>query len=214
MIKWPRAVEATDPDPDGTLTHGLATAPTAMTIDPASGLIAWLPTATDIGKPALGVTVTDQEGLADTQAFTLQVRNVNDPPSAVDLTVSTDEDTPVSVVLAGADIDGDALTFSIITPPTGGTLSGTPPDLTYTPNPDFYGSDGFSYGVSDGALGSGNATVGLSIAAVTGIGGIFSAALSVGSRPPGVTWHPARWSPDFPPRPTRGGATVRPAPTV
>jgi len=30
-------------------------------------------------------------------------------------------------------------------------------------------------------------------------GGIFSAALSVGSRLPGVTWHPAQWSPDFPP---------------
>jgi len=29
-------------------------------------------------------------------------------------------------------------------------------------------------------------------------GGIFSVALSVGSRPPGVTWHPARRSPDFP----------------
>jgi len=32
------------------------------------------------------------------------------------------------------------------------------------------------------------------------LGGIFSAALSVGSRPPGVTWHPALRSPDFPPR--------------
>ena len=31
------------------------------------------------------------------------------------------------------------------------------------------------------------------------IGGIFSVALSVGSRPPGVTWHSALWSPDFPP---------------
>ena len=30
-------------------------------------------------------------------------------------------------------------------------------------------------------------------------GGIFSVALSVGSRPPGITWHPALWSPDFPP---------------
>ncbi len=30
-------------------------------------------------------------------------------------------------------------------------------------------------------------------------GGIFSVALSVGSRLPGVTWHPALWSPDFPP---------------
>ena len=31
-------------------------------------------------------------------------------------------------------------------------------------------------------------------------GGLFSVALSVGSRPPGVTWHPALRSPDFPPR--------------
>jgi len=31
------------------------------------------------------------------------------------------------------------------------------------------------------------------------LGGMFSVALSVGSRPPGVTWHPALWSPDFPP---------------
>jgi len=30
-------------------------------------------------------------------------------------------------------------------------------------------------------------------------GGLLSAALVVGSRPPGVTWHPTLWSPDFPP---------------
>ncbi len=31
------------------------------------------------------------------------------------------------------------------------------------------------------------------------IGGMFSVALAVGLRLPGVTWHPALWSPDFPP---------------
>ena len=36
------------------------------------------------------------------------------------------------------------------------------------------------------------------------IGGLLSVALSVGSRPPGITWHPALWSPDFP-RPPEGG---------
>ncbi|EMR13333.1 hypothetical protein MPL1_05579 [Methylophaga lonarensis MPL] len=29
-------------------------------------------------------------------------------------------------------------------------------------------------------------------------GGILSVALAVGSRLPGITWHPALWSPDFP----------------
>jgi len=33
------------------------------------------------------------------------------------------------------------------------------------------------------------------------IGGIFSAALSVGSHRPAVSWHPALWCPDFPPKP-------------
>ncbi len=32
----------------------------------------------------------------------------------------------------------------------------------------------------------------------TPFGGLFSVALSVDSRRPGVTWHPALWSPDFP----------------
>jgi len=35
------------------------------------------------------------------------------------------------------------------------------------------------------------------------LGGLFSVALSMGSRPPGVTWRPARWSPDFPPQSPR-----------
>ena len=33
------------------------------------------------------------------------------------------------------------------------------------------------------------------------LGGLFSVALSMDSRPPGVTWRPVRWSPDFPPVP-------------
>jgi len=47
-------------------------------------------------------------------------------------------------------------------------------------------------------------------ASVAEHGGLLSAALSVGSRPPGVTWHLALWSPDFPPAFVRRPATVRP----
>ncbi len=39
----------------------------------------------------------------------------------------------------------------------------------------------------------------LTCASEEAIGGLLSAALSVGSRPPGVTWRPTLWSPDFPP---------------
>ena len=40
----------------------------------------------------------------------------------------------------------------------------------------------------------------------------LSVALSVGSRRPGVTWHRALWSPDFPRHPRRDDAIARPAP--
>ena len=43
------------------------------------------------------------------------------------------------------------------------------------------------------------------------LGGLLSVALSVGSRPPGVTWHVIRGSPDFPPRShQRNAAITRP----
>jgi len=47
-------------------------------------------------------------------------------------------------------------------------------------------------------------------------GGLFSAALSVGLRPPGVTWHPVLRSPDFPPRTIRilSGAITWPTPAA
>ena len=40
----------------------------------------------------------------------------------------------------------------------------------------------------------------------TQVGGLLSVALSVGSRPPGVTWRSALWSPDFPLRSPKGDA--------
>jgi len=39
-------------------------------------------------------------------------------------------------------------------------------------------------------------------------GGLLSAALSVGLHLPGVTWHPALWSPDFPPFLRKGETAI------
>ncbi|EKT58120.1 hypothetical protein OOA_13367 [Providencia burhodogranariea DSM 19968] len=42
------------------------------------------------------------------------------------------------------------------------------------------------------------------------IGGLLSVALVVGSRLPDVIWHPALWSPDFPPLyPSPEGTTIK-----
>ena len=78
----------------------------------------------------------------------------NSPPTAIGQSVSTPEDTPRAIVLTGSDPDNDPLTFSIAAAPGNGTLSGTPPNVTYTPVKDFNGTDRFFFTVSDGQVSS------------------------------------------------------------
>jgi CSLREA domain-containing protein len=79
-------------------------------------------------------------------------RNFRPPQATAGLMISTTEDAPAPVVLQGYDLDGalDALTYQVAGPPGRGELSGTPPNLTYTPSQDFFGEDFFTFTVSDG----------------------------------------------------------------
>ena len=96
---------------------------------------------------------------------TLGVDNawVNNLPEANDQSLTTDEDTPVDFTLMVSDADGDSLTINIETPTLYGNLTGTPPNLTYTPSPDYYGSDSFTYIASDGRGGTDSATVSITV---------------------------------------------------
>ncbi len=53
----------------------------------------------------------------------------------------TGVETPgLPITLTGSDEDGDSLSFTVVSEPTNGTLSGTTPNLIYNPNPNFSGS--------------------------------------------------------------------------
>lgn len=87
----------------------------------------------------------------------------NQPPTAQAQAVSASEDTVLGVTLAATDVDGDPLTFRVITPPAHGALSGTAPHLIYTPAADFFGSDTFAFVAHDGTADSAPATVALTV---------------------------------------------------
>lgn len=76
-------------------------------------------------------------------------------PVAQPAQVVTDEDVPVALQLSGSDEDGDLLSFSVTQSPEHGTLSGTPPSLTYTPARNYRGTDRLHFQVTDP---SGNAS--------------------------------------------------------
>lgn len=72
-------------------------------------------------------------------------RNFRPPQATAGITISTTEETPVALTLSGYDLDDDGLTFQVTEPPNDGTLSGTPPTLTYTPRTDFAGTDSLAF---------------------------------------------------------------------
>ena len=78
----------------------------------------------------------------------------NNPPTANPATVSTAQGAAVAIRLTGSDPDGDALEYGIVSPPSHGTLRGTPPDLTYEPAPGYRGRDVFAFQVNDGRASS------------------------------------------------------------
>lgn len=98
--------------------------------------------------------------------ITIIVSTINDPPKADSDSVTTPEDTAVSITLTGSDSDPDPLTFILITQPSHGSLSGTEPNLTYTPNTNFNGQDSLSFKVNDGKADSSAATISITVTPV------------------------------------------------
>ncbi len=94
------------------------------------------------------------------------VNAANTPPIAEPASSATQEDMPKPITLAGSDEDGDQLTYSVITQPSHGQLSGTAPELTYNPDTNFHGSDSFTFKVNDGEIDSVPAAVAITVAPV------------------------------------------------
>ncbi|NOR10913.1 MAG: hypothetical protein GQ541_05440 [Desulfovibrionaceae bacterium] len=65
----------------------------------------------------------------------------------------------VPIILSGEDKDDTVLTYSVISQPQHGRLSGNAPVFTYLPDKTFPGEDRFEYSVSDGKDTSGIATI-------------------------------------------------------
>ena len=87
-------------------------------------------------------------------------------PIAENQAVTTVEDAPVAITLTATDPNEDPLTYSIVIQPAHGSLSGAPPDITYTPTAYYYGTDSFTFKANDTHADSNIATVTITITKV------------------------------------------------
>lgn len=103
---------------------------------------------------------------ADTDWFLVTVNDVNQVPVAQNGSATTDEDASVGITLLCTDPDRDSVSFNVASNPANGSLSGSPPEVTYSPTANFNGNDSFTFNCSDGALESNIATVFLTVNSV------------------------------------------------
>jgi hypothetical protein len=128
-----------------------------------------------------GFAFVANDGQRDSLPATIviAVTPVNDAPIAQPLAFTTAEDTPLLLVLQGADREGDALTFLATAPAHGSLIPDvTPGTYLYAPAHGFRGTDTFTYTVSDGALTSAPATVTITVATVNDPPTILASAAS------------------------------------
>ncbi|PSW02608.1 retention module-containing protein, partial [Photobacterium lipolyticum] len=93
--------------------------------------------------------------------------NNNTQPEANNVSVTTEEDTPVSGQLTATDVDGDTLSFATGTEPQNGSVTvNTDGTWTYTPNENYNGGDSFTVVVSDGNGGTDTITVNVGVTSV------------------------------------------------
>jgi hypothetical protein len=117
--------------------------------------------------PVVIVRATDRGGLARDQTLVLTV--ANQAPGAQDNTLSVLENQSATGTLTAVDPGGAGVIFSIVTPPSHGTLTlldATTGAYRYTPNADAVGSDFFRFTATNLSLSSNVGTVSIEIVAV------------------------------------------------
>ncbi|HGS5125202.1 TPA: tandem-95 repeat protein [Vibrio parahaemolyticus] len=123
-------------------------------VDIVDGKLVFTPAENFNGEATITYIVTDGD-LTDEAKVTVTVTPVNDSPVAVDDTVSTQEDTAVTidVLTNDTDVDGDKLSIeSASVPKEQGTVEVVDGKLVFTPAENFNGDAEITYTVTDGEL--------------------------------------------------------------
>jgi subtilisin family serine protease len=88
----------------------------------------------------------------------------NSPPTANSQVALTGKDTSKRIAITASDPDNNPLTYSIVTAPQHGTITGgTGQVRTYTPTAGYTGPDSFTFRANDGSVNSNTATVSISV---------------------------------------------------
>lgn len=118
-----------------------------------------------LGPDTFDYSVIDANGnISNTGTVNITVSTTNQFPLADSGSFTINEDTVLVQTLSGSDPDLTPVTFVLDTNVSNGTLTlSSTGEFVYTPNTNYYGSDSFTFHVTDGVLASGMKTVTLDV---------------------------------------------------
>ena len=144
---------------------------TLADINAALSTLTYSPSPDVFGNGSIEIIADDGSGPPVRGTVNIGIAGINDAPKAVADAYSVDEDGTLVVAAANGllanDTDIDDVAIQVLTTPasgpSNGTLSlGTDGSFTYTPDADFFGTDSFTYTLTDGRL-TDTATVTLTV---------------------------------------------------
>jgi len=145
------------------LTYAIVTYPAHGVLSGTAPNLTYTPALNYDGADSFTFEANDGTVDSAPATVTITVTAVNDAPFATAQSVTVTEGIAKAITLAGADVEASALTYTIVTQPANGTLSGTPPNVTYTSNASYVGPDSFTFKVNDGTYDSNIATVSITV---------------------------------------------------
>jgi Tol biopolymer transport system component len=133
---------------DATRRFAIVTQPASGRLDGVPPILIYTPRLNFYADDSFTYRAFDEYS-SSTATFYLHVSSPQDP-FAFDGAASGVADQSLAVNLMASSPLGAPLVYTIVSPPSLGSLSGTAPNLTYTPRAGVTGSDSFLFQVSDG----------------------------------------------------------------
>ncbi len=174
-----------DPDDEDTITfelvsggeHNITSLTTAtggtVTLNASAGTFVYVPYHDYYAGPdSFSFRVFDGTAYSNTATVTIALTGINDPPVAVNGTMTVAEDSVTTGAALSdwvSDVDNTALIYAIVAQPdSGGTveLNSATGEYTYTPAKDYFGEEHFTFRAFDGTTYSNTATVSITVTSV------------------------------------------------
>jgi subtilisin family serine protease len=155
--------QATDEDSDPLIYELTSSATNGVVAREGAGF-RFTPSGDFVGEGSFMFRAFDGSEFSEAAKISISVIATNAAPAASGGSATVQPNTESNLHLSGRDPDGDQFQFVIVTQPLHGTLSGTAPDVLYTPGTNYLGPDRFDFKVMDGFAESDPATFNIQVA--------------------------------------------------